>query len=203
MKIDDVHVYDMNESILASGFPKSIALEPTVSTSYLVEKDFKRADKLSSAPIGSGHDCFLKGIVCAFNVTASQNWWLQFGRYKFANIVSSTSKMHTLVEKLATKGNACYDAFVDEAIMKRMGELVEEYINAKDKEEKDSLFLKLAYSCPMGYLLTARVSTNYLQLKTIYAQRKNHKLPEWIKFTKFIGSLPHSDWIYGTKGTTK
>jgi hypothetical protein len=42
----------------------------------------------------------------------------------------------------------------------------------------------------MGLELTARITTNYLQLKTIYAQRHNHKLEEWRDFCRFIESLP-------------
>jgi hypothetical protein len=46
-------------------------------------------------------------------------------------------------------------------------------------------------SCPMGLLMTARMTTNYLQLKTMYYQRKEHKLDEWsIDFVNFCQDLP-------------
>jgi hypothetical protein len=42
----------------------------------------------------------------------------------------------------------------------------------------------------MGYELWMGISTNYLQLKTIYFQRRNHKLDEWKYFCKWIEKLP-------------
>ena len=58
------------------------------------------------------------------------------------------------------------------------------------------------YSNPCGFILTARITTNYLQLKTIYAQRKNHTLPEWRLFCKWIEQLPYSNLITGGKNGT-
>jgi hypothetical protein len=39
-------------------------------------------------------------------------------------------------------------------------------------------FLKLVYNVPSGFNLTARLTTNYRALKTIYSQRRCHRLPE-------------------------
>ena len=52
-------------------------------------------------------------------------------------------------------------------------------------------------NCPMGLLLTARVATNYLQLKTMYKQRKHHPLQEWKLFNDWIIGLPYSKYIIG------
>jgi hypothetical protein len=60
---------------------------------------------------------------------------------------------------------------------------------AKDESVTDE---HLAYSCPMGLELTARITTNYLQLKTMYHQLKNHKLQEWRHFCNWMESLPCS-----------
>lgn len=38
--------------------------------------------------------------------------------------------------------------------------------------------IKLISDCPQGIELFMRVSTNYLQLRTIYSQRHNHRLVE-------------------------
>ena len=35
------------------------------------------------------------------------------------------------------------------------------------------------------------MTTNYRQLKTIYLQRKNHKLKEWHEFCAWCESLPY------------
>ena len=39
--------------------------------------------------------------------------------------------------------------------------------------------------------LTARMTTNARQLKTIYKQRKTHKLKEWRDFCDFIVKQPN------------
>jgi hypothetical protein len=47
----------------------------------------------------------------------------------------------------------------------------------------------------MGFELWMGISTNYLQLKTIYNQRKAHKLEDWKYFCNWIESLPLKDLI--------
>ena len=49
-------------------------------------------------------------------------------------------------------------------------------------------------SFPLGPVtnLTARLTTNYRCLKTIYSQRKNHRLPEWRQFCEEIKKLPYA-----------
>ena len=54
---------------------------------------------------------------------------------------------------------------------------------------------ELIYECPVGLELTARVTTNYLQLRTIYTQRKNHKLQEWRDFCAWVETLPYADHL--------
>ena len=41
-----------------------------------------------------------------------------------------------------------------------------------------------------GFCLGATMTTNYQQLKTMYHQRKYHKLKEWGVFCKWCESLP-------------
>ena len=56
-------------------------------------------------------------------------------------------------------------------------------------------YLEILYSNPCGMKLTARITTNYRQLKTIYAQRKTHRLPEWRAFCEWIEKLPYANLI--------
>ena len=39
------------------------------------------------------------------------------------------------------------------------------------------------------------MTTNYRQLKTIYCQRRTHRLPEWRVFCEWIETLPYADFI--------
>ena len=56
-------------------------------------------------------------------------------------------------------------------------------------------YLEILYSNPAGFRMTARMTTNYRQLKTIYRQRKTHRLPEWRAFCEWIETLPNSEFI--------
>ena len=89
MRITNVNIYGLEESIKASGYPKSV-VEPKPS--------IKRATSLAQTKHGSGHDCFLKGIVVQCDVKAPSYWWAQFQRYHFADIVASQSKMHCMLK---------------------------------------------------------------------------------------------------------
>jgi hypothetical protein len=53
-------------------------------------------------------------------------------------------------------------------------------------------YLEILYSNPAGFMLTARLTTNYRCLKNIWRQRRNHRLPEWREFCKWIETLPYA-----------
>jgi hypothetical protein len=61
------------------------------------------------------------------------------------------------------------------------------------ENEDPEKYLEILYSNPCGFKLTARMTTNYQQLRTIYKQRKNHRLPEWKEFCGWIESLPYAN----------
>lgn len=61
----------------------------------------------------------------------------------------------------------------------------------------EDLYMYIISSCPQGLEKTMRVSTNYLQLKTMYLQRKNHKLKDWKIFCEWCLSLPYFKELTG------
>ena len=80
-----------------------------------------------------------------------------------------------------------FNKYVTENSITEMQRLLSIYNETPNKENE----LALIYNCPTGLNLTARMTTNYRQLKTIYSQRRNHKLPEWREFCKWIETLPY------------
>ena len=74
------------------------------------------------------------------------------------------------------------------AEMKRFKEALP---NANIEEEAKKKYLEILYTNPCGMYLTARMTTNYQQLKTIYQQRRTHRLPEWGEFCDWCETLPH------------
>lgn len=177
MKITNVRVYGLDESFKASKYPMAIDVKEC-SSEYT-----DRIKQLGSARIGSGHDNFMNGIVVQFDLTFSQKAWVELQRYHFIDFVSSQSTMHR-IDKFDLDNQ--FNRHVDERIKDVLKELVEAYKADKTHEN----FLKVIYNIPSGFELTARMTTNYRQLKTIYFQRKNHRLIEWRGFCKWIESLP-------------
>ena len=185
-KIHNVNVWGLKESLMASGYPMTHGETPVMDYIKADADHKKRAINLGNAKAGSGHDCFLKGIVVQFDWRISQVIFPQVERYHFIDIVSSQSKMHRI--QLAKRED--FNENVDFIILNRFMELVEDYNNEDNPYWRKQKFDKVVYSCPMGYELTARFTTNYLQLKTIYFQRRHHKLEEWREFCQWIESLP-------------
>ena len=186
MNIKKLAIYGLNESIKASKYPMAVDLEK------LDERITDRVVSLAQAEKGSGHDNFLNGIIVQFDLTFTNKAWVELQRYHFIDFVSSQSTMHRITKFDLDKS---YCEYVDPRMIEIMKEKVEEYNSAPDTEK----YLGILYSNPAGFELTARMTTNYRQLKTIYAQRKNHRLPEWVLFCKWIETLPHSEFITGGK----
>lgn len=183
-------VYGLQESMIASGYPMETAI--TDINCAATEKDIARASKLSNTPAGSGHDNWLNGIIVQFDLTFTVKAWTEAERYHFLDFVSSQSTMHKIV---CFDLDRSYIEYVDPRIVDIMKEKVEVYNRTKSPED----YLRILYSNPCGFKLTARMTTNYRQLKTIYPQRKNHRLIEWQLFCKWIETLPHSEFITGWK----
>ena len=190
--ISNLNVFGLADSMWASGYPMSTEIgdldEPSQSlTYYCLYRDDKdsqdktiqnaaaRAERLGKSPLGSGHDNYLNGCVAQFDLTFTVKAWTEAERYHFFDFVSSQSTMHRLQKMDVSE--SCIE-YVDGRVTDVVEELVRKYNENPTLENR----LKMLYSCPTGLKLTARMTTNYRQLKTIYHQRKNHTLPEWRKF---------------------
>ena len=190
--INNVNIYGLEESIAASGYPMSTEIMNLVDLKKASEKDYQRANKLSNTPIGSGHDQFLTSIIIQFDLTFPLKAWVELQRYHFIDFCSSMSTMHRISKMDLNK--SC-NQYVDKKILDLLQELIYNYNENPTNEN----FYKLIYNIPSGFEYTARLTTNYRQLKTIYSQRKNHRLPDWRIFCDWIEELPHSEWITGDK----
>ena len=188
MKIENTRVYGLENSIRVSKFAKSV--DPSVCTDELTPG----IAKLGSCERGSGHDCFLKGIIVQCDLTLSEKAWPQVQRYHWFEIVSSQSTMHKLMEmSVALQCNKYVDP--------RCIRVLEEKIAAYKEDPSDENFYRAIYNIPSGYELTAGITTNYQQLKTILVQREFHRLPEWRKLIcPWIHSLPRFDELVLGKG---
>lgn len=194
--VENVAIYGLDESVRRAKFPMSVdSGRPTTELTPGI-------DRLARAEPGSGHDQWLTGVVVQFDLTCSNKMWVEMERYHFVDFVSSQSTMHRIAKFDLSEQ---YNEYVDERIVQIMREKVDAY-NAlsddTDAKAKADAYLGILYSNPAGFRLTAGLTTNYRQLKTIYRQRKSHRLPEWRAFCRWIETLPHSEWITGAEQPT-
>lgn len=182
--IKNVKIYGLEESIVRAKYPKSV--NPDSLTSELTDG----IKSLAQSNAGEGHDQWLTGVIVQFDVTASLKWWPEAQRYHFLDFVSSQSTMHRITKFDISK--QCNDYVLPETI-----EALEGLVAEHNKSPSPEKYLKVLYNIPTGFKLTAGLTTNYRQLKTIYKQRKSHRLPEWRSFCRWIESLPYSELITG------
>lgn len=182
MNVANAKVFGFHDSVRGAKFPMA------TDTNGLTSDITPGIDALGKAEIGMGHDNFLNGIIVQFDLTCSNKMWVELQRYHFIDFVSSQSTMHRI-----TKMNLdeCFNEYVTDQVRERCKWLQMAY-NFNPCVEN---YLRLLYNIPAGMELTARMTTNYRQLKTIYRQRWDHRLPEWRQFCRWLEELPHSEWI--------
>lgn len=204
IKVDNVRIYGIEESIIASGYPMQTETF-NMNEINLKDKDLKRAMHLGNAVAGSGHDCFTKGITVQFDLQVPEYIWRQLDRYHFIDYVSSQSKMHRILKIDIDK--AC-NKYVTETSINLLNYLIEEYNkinndtdfkvklrNGEVVTSKEDVFNMIIANTPSGIMLTARMTTNYLQLKSIVNQRSNHKMQEWRLLCDYFKTLPMFDMV--------
>lgn len=209
MKVTNTRVYGLEESVVASSYPmRAAAMAEEEFKKEVVDiltlqgmckhedlnifeesKHFKRAKKLAGAKSGSGHDCFLKGIVVQCDIHAPQYFWQQWQRYHFADIISSQSKMHCITKMDINKCVMHSTAYM-------ATECAKDAINLYKAGEFD--VDECLSNIPLGLEYTARTTMNYLQLKSMYKQRRTHRSKQWQEFCDWIETLPYAkEFILG------
>ena len=141
------------------------------------------------------HDAYLKGIIVQFDIKYPQYWTPEFQRYHFADIIMSQSTMHALTKMLKSD----YDPF-NKYTSEESKEIVERLAAKYENDPTYENFVELRSNLPAGFEMYETITTNYLQLKTIWIQRHNHKLKEdWGTFCKWIENLPRFKELCLTK----
>lgn len=223
LQIYNVQVYNLTEALIASGNAmrtelvdvKALTDEqanalkeelPGPTGLYTeIRKGHKRAIRLTQAGLKgvSCHSNYLTGILVSFDVVYPCYWSPESQRYHWFNIVTSSSKMHRLCKM---RGEEYFNKYTDKRSIAILQEKIDKYNSIEDNtwtvdSPKYVAFMEMLSSCPHGLELFEHVTTNYKQLQTIYAQRKNHRLIEdWGPFCKMIEELPYAkELIIGNK----
>ena len=158
---------------------------------------------------GSEHRKFLRQILVSVDITAPIYLWKELSTYKVGTTANSTSTMHKLASTPITMEcfetddfeNIVYsiedngDSFVEvttgdlsETFVEELERLRQKYLETKDKR----YWKELVRWLPMGWLQTRTWTANYEVLRSMYHQRKNHKLTEWKAFCEWCESLPYA-----------
>ena len=170
---------------------------------FIGPNDMDLAKRLINA--GPEHRKFLRQIMVSVDITAPIFWWKEFDTYKIGTTANSTSTMHKLTSKPITldcfeTGDYCPEVITSgeeiDYLIQFLEGLRQKYVATKDKR----YWKELVRWLPESWLQTRTVTMNYENLRTMYSQRKNHKLLEWSKtgdanidsFVKFVEKLPYA-----------
>ena len=196
--ISNVQVYGLEDAMRGSRYPMATDL------SEISGEVGKTQVRLAQCGLGEGHDNYLNGVIVQFDLTFTNKAWVEAERYHFLDFVSSQSTMHRICKFDLDKA---YISYVDPRMVEIMKEKVNEYNKLQAEDSRNPIlrekYLEILYSNPAGFRLTAKMTTNYRQLKTIYKQRRGHRLPEWQAFCNWVLTLPHAELITKDADTNK
>lgn len=182
--------------------------ENIVEYAFIGPKDMRLARALITG--GSEHRKFLRQIFITFDITAPLFYFKEFDTYKVGTTANSTSTMHKLTSKPITLecfeiGDYNESIFDDKAtnpyyeelkVYHHVNTLIDflEHLRQKYLETNDMKYWKeLVRWLPEGWLQTRTWTGSYENLRTMYYQRKNHKLTEWRdNFCSMVESLPYA-----------
>ena len=170
-------------------------------------KDMALAKRLIAG--GPEHRKFLRQIMVSVDITAPLFLWKELDTYKVGTVANSTSTMHKLASTPITRECFEMDDFEDIAYSTEdngdskveitTGDLADTFVEKLEKlrlkylETKDKRYWKeLVRWLPSGWLQTRTITMNYENLRSMYHQRKNHKLTEWHQFCAWVESLPYA-----------
>lgn len=184
LKISNVEVYGLKESLVRSGYPmKSDVGTMVLPSDISSSQEIKRGQQLSAVLPGTGHDKFLRGIVVQYDLTAPRYFFQEFDTYHFQESISSQSTLHCLLK-------FGIDTMCNKHVLPETVATAQKLIDNYKKNPTDENFFIAKSNLPEGLMLTRGVSSSYAQLKTQYLQRRNHRLPEWHVFCDWIETLP-------------
>jgi hypothetical protein len=149
---------------------------------------------------------FLRQIKVQCFIKAPRYWWIEFDTYKVGVVCQSESTMHTLRKQINSlleyeeSNLQWHNFFSKNTLPEIMREFFRMYSYKHFLDDTGKLSInKLKANLPEGFLQTRAVDFNYGVLRTMYRQRKNHKLEEWKEFCEWVKTLPYSWLIKGNE----
>lgn len=174
---------------------------------YIIgEKDLDLAQRLILA--GQEHCKFLRQIQVWVDIDMPRYFWSEFDTYHF-NTKNSCSTMHKLLNKKTPITTDLFvicpeDMDIAEILVKRLNEIREIWINSNIQKEKEHCLLRAKRLLMEGFLQLRTVNTNYAEIRSMYFQRRKHRLKEeWQDvFCTWVESLPYAKELILLEKTT-
>ena len=133
-----------------------------------------------------GHNKFLEHLIVWLDIEAPRYWWSEFDTYRPGVSKQSESTMHTLDRRDITLDDLDIppDAW---------GWVIDCYKDSmyafNDANDKDAPLQVLKGLVPESYKQRREVVLSYKTLRSMFLQRKKHRLPEWRVFINSVKSL--------------
>ena len=188
-KIDSYYKYDNQRDCVP------------IDAEFIIGKnDMKLAQTLIKA--GNEHCKFMRMIHVSADVDMPRYWWSEADTYHF-NTKNSCSTMHKLLNRNTPITLDMFviceeDLDIAQIVVERLEQLRQEYKSiqstTKDNKEMDRLLLRAKRLLMEGFLQMRTWDTNYAEIRSMYFQRKHHRLEEeWVNtFCNWVESLPYS-----------
>lgn len=161
------------------------------------DADMDLAKRLIKA--GSYDRKFLRMIHVQADVTAPLYWWEETKAYKIDTTPSSCFPMNTILERELT-----YDDFSHDHLCSWSHKTMNKVIDNLNIERKNFLVSKdkfcwwqMIQLLPSSFNQMRTIDLDYETLFSIYCERKNHELDEWVEFCKWIETLPYMKEFLG------
>ena len=199
IKIENIDVYGWEAAIRGARNPMNSwdRMDSCYNNSEfeIGENDYKLLKNLTIA--GPEHRKWNRMVTVTMDITAPLYWWKEYDTYKIATVGNSCSTMH----KLHAKGFELDDfstEHLDDSALEVMSMIIAELNSNRvlfNSVKNKDYWWNMIQLLPTSYNQKRTVHLNYEVLGTIYHQRKQHKLDEWVEFCDTIKTLPYSEFI--------
>lgn len=163
--------------------------------------DLKLAQTLIKA--GSEHRKFMRQIFVSMDITAPLYWWKEMDQYKVGTTTDSCSTMHKITSEPITLQSFETDDYnyrlftdslndIDSSFVKPLITHLEKLRKLYLETGVQDYWKELIRWLPEGWLQTRTWTGSYETIRSIYHQRKTHKLKEWHQVCNAIESLPYA-----------
>jgi hypothetical protein len=151
---------------------------------------------MNLAKAGPEHAKYLRQIFISVDITAPLKFWDEADTYHFFE-TNSTSAMHTLGKSQITSESFSFEDLDDDILdfYMRILNVARTRWEKSGKKKPSREWRQMVMLTAMGFNYRRTFTSNYSQLRTMYFQRKNHRLQEWREFAEWVETLPYSKII--------